>query len=125
MVSEKFSELSNEQRRQFIDVLQVFSAFHRASTDLALMGSLYWQKSKGHRYLYEKRLGLRQSLGRETPTLAKQKTDHDARRKASESISKGYRTRLDAMAPVNRALNLGRLPTIAARILRELDREQM
>ena len=125
MLRPKFSELSNEQRRQLIDVLQVFGGYRKATNDLELMGSLYWQKSKGRRYLYEKRLGIRKSFGRETPALAKKKSEHAEKRKVLSSISKGHGKRLDAMAPVNRALNIGRLPGIAARILRELDREQL
>ena len=123
MVSHQYSELSNEQRRQLVDVMQVFAGYYRASKDFDQLGSLHWQSSKGNRYLYEKRHGLRKSLGRETPALVQRKADHDLRRKTVASTSKGLRTRLDRMAPVNRALNLGRLPTIAARILRELDRE--
>lgn len=120
-----YFELSNEQRRQLIDVLQVFSGFHRASQALQGMGSLYWQSSKDKRYLYEKRGGVRKSLGRETPALIKRQKEHEARRSSSEAIAKGLRKRLDDMAPVNRALRLGRLPSIAARIVRELDREGM
>jgi len=118
-------ELSNEQRRQMVDALQAFSGWYRATSDLENLGSLFWQSSKGRRYLYEKKAGVRKSLGRETPALAKRHAEHKERRKASEAVAKGLRKRLDDMAPVNRALRLGRLPDIAARILRELDREHM
>jgi hypothetical protein len=120
-----FVELSNEQRRQLIDVQQVFAAWRPLAVELEKLGTLRWQTSKGRRYLYEVHGNVRKSLGRETQALARRKAEHDARRKRLKENSKSLEKRLDRMAPVNRALGLGRLPTIAARILRELDREQM
>jgi hypothetical protein len=66
---------------------------------------------------------VRKSLGRETPTLLRQKAEHDTRRAALKRTVRTLAKRLDDMAPVNRALGLGRIPTIAARILRALDHE--
>jgi len=120
-----FTELSNEQRRQLIDAQQAFAAWHRAARELDDLGSLYWQSSKGRRYLYEKRRGLRKSLGRETAALTRRKAQHKARRTELGASVKSLKARLDRMAPVNRALRLGRIPNIAARIIRELDREQL
>ncbi len=117
----EFTELSSEQRRQLIDAQQVFSVWRPATTELAGLGTLQITVVKGRRYIYHKLHGVRKSLGRETPALAKRKVDHDAKRKELRSRINSTRKRLDAMAPVNRALGLNRLPTIAARILRELD----
>jgi hypothetical protein len=119
----EFAELSNEQRRQLVDAQQVYSAWRPASAELARMGSLIWQTSRGKRYLTEQHGKVRKSLGRETPELKAKKEAHDARRRGLATKVKGLKKRLDQMAPVNRALKLGRIPTIAANILRELDRE--
>ncbi len=119
----EFIELSNEQRRQLIDAQQVYAAWRPASTELERMGSLIWQTSRGKRYLTEQHGKVRKSLGRETAELKAKKEAHDARRKALTTKVKALKKRLDQMAPVNRALKLGRIPTIAANILRELDRE--
>lgn len=118
----QFAEFNNEQRRQLIDVQQAFSVWHPAAGELAGLGQLKWKSSKGKRYLRLERAGASKSLGRETPALVKQKADHDARRKQLRGRIDSKRKRLDAMAPVNRALALNRLPTIAARISRELDK---
>jgi len=87
------------------------------------MGGLYWNTSKGRRYLYEKREGQLRSLGRESPELVKRKTDHDQRLKELRTRLRPLAKRIDTMAPVNRAIGIGRIPAVAARILRALDSE--
>jgi hypothetical protein len=119
----KFAELSNEQRRQLIDAQQAFAAWRPAASELDKLGTLRSQASKGRRYLYEVHGSVRRSLGRETPELRRQKARHDAHRATLKKTVRALEKRLDDMAPVNRALGLGRIPTIAARILRALDRE--
>jgi hypothetical protein len=118
-----FAELSNEQRRQLIDAQQAFAAWRPAAGELGRLGTLRSQTSKGKRYMYEVHGSVRKSLGRETPTLLRRKAQHDARRATLRATVRSLEKRLDDMAPVNRALGLGRMPTIAARILRELDHE--
>jgi len=119
----KFAELSNEQRRQLIDAQQAFAAWRPAASELDKLGTLRSQASKGERYMYEVHGSVRRSLGRETPELHRQKARHDAHRATLKQTVRALEKRLDDMAPVNRALGLGRIPTIAARILRALDRE--
>ena len=118
-----FPELSNEQRRQLIDAQQAFSAWRPAVNELASIGTIRSQTSKGKRYMYEVHGNVRKSLGRETAALLKKKAQHDGRRDALKRTVKTLEKRLSEMAPVNRALGLGRMPTIAARIVRALDRE--
>jgi hypothetical protein len=118
-----FLELSNEQRRQLIDAQQAFAAWRPAASELDNLGTLRSQVSKGKRYMYEIHGSVRRSLGPETTALVKRKAQHDARRAALKQSMKALEKRLDDMAPVNRALGLGRLRSIAARILRVLDRE--
>lgn len=118
-----FPELSNEQRRQLIDVQQAYGAWRPAAVELAALGTLRAQSSKGKRYIYEVHGTVRKSLGRETQALIRRKAQHDTRRATLQRTVRDLTKRLDEMAPVNRALGLGRIPTIAARIIRELDRE--
>lgn len=119
----EFAELTNEQRRQLIDTQQAFGSWRPAATELARLGTLRAQTSKGRRYMYAVHGTVRKSLGPETQALIKRKAQHDAHRAALAKSVRSLTKRLDQMAPVNRALGLGRMPTIAARILRELDRE--
>jgi len=118
-----FPELSNEQRRQLIDVQQAYGAWRPAAIELAALGTLRAQSSKGKRYMYEVHGTVRKSLGRETQALIRRKAQHDTRRATLQRTVRDLTKRLDEVAPVNRALGLGRIPTIAARIIRELDRE--
>lgn len=119
----KFAELTNEQRRQLIDAQQAYAAWRPSAVELDRLGTMRAQLSKGNRYVYEVHGSVRKSLGRETPALIKRKAQHDAHRDALKSRIKTLQKRLDGMAPVNRALGLGRMPKIAARILREIDHE--
>lgn len=73
------------------------------------------------RYLIEKHGTVRKSLGRETPELVSKKTDFDSRKKALKARASASGKRLERMANVNKALRLGRLRRIVAKILRELD----
>jgi hypothetical protein len=116
-------EMSNEQRRQLIDAQQAFSAWRPAALELERLGTMRAQASKGKRYMYEVHGTVRKSLGRETKALINQKAGHDQRRAALQKTVRTLRRRMEEMAPVNRALGIGRIPRIAARILRALDRE--
>jgi hypothetical protein len=118
-----FTELTNEQRRQLIDTQQAYAAWRPAANELARIGTLRSQTSKGKRYVYEVHGNVRKSLGRETPALLRRKTQYAERRNALRATVKALEKRLGEMAPVNRALGLGRIPTIAARVLRALDAE--
>jgi hypothetical protein len=120
-----FAELDNEQRRQLIDVQQAFATYRPAALELERLGSLIWQTSRGKRYLTEQHQNVRKSLGRETSELRARKEAHDAKRKKLAATTRGLKKRLDRMASMNRALKLGRIPNIAGRILRELDRENL
>ena len=78
---------------------------------------------KGRRYAYENHGPVRKSLGLATPELLAKVDAHRERRKALQTRVRSLGKRLDAMAPVNRALGLGGIRRTAARILREIDRE--
>ena len=118
-----YSELSLEQRRQLVDAQQLYSAWRPPAIELATIGGLYWNTSKGRRYLYEKREGKLRSLGRETPELNARKREHDQRAKDLQSRLRTLGARMEKMAPINRAIGIGRLPAIASKIVRELDLE--
>ena len=89
-------------------------------------GSLTWIVSKDREYLvrsfYDK-AGLRKqtSLGVRSPETEKMKADFETRRAAAEDRWKSMRDTMDRQAAVNRALGLGRVPLIGARVMRALD----
>jgi hypothetical protein len=112
----RFTELTNEQRRQFIDVAGAFAAWRDASRK-ATRGSLRWVTRKGTDYLYRKTGKSERSLGRRSPETEAIAAEHNLLRQRLKQAG----GRLKAMARVNRALYLNRVPKDPALILRELD----
>lgn len=118
-----FSDLDNEQRRQLIDTRQVFEALRSARSELShrFAGSMRWKTIKGNEYLYRKQKGREESLGPrsgETEKAFQAFTEGKAR--AEDRIA-SLSKRLERLALVNKAVGLGRVPLLAARILRKLD----
>lgn len=116
-------ELSNEQRRQLIDATQAFEAWRYSAQEFAhsYRGSMLWKKVGGHEYLYRKQGSVWQSLGPRSAETEDIKTAYvEARTRLRQRVTR-QRARLASMAPVNRALRLGRMPTTPARVLRKLD----
>lgn len=120
-----YSELSNEQRRQLIDIQQAFRIWRPAMLELERLGTMRVQSSKGKRYVYQVHSTVRKSLGPETTELIRGKKAHDEKRAALIQRAKATLKRIDDAAPVNKALGLGGMRSIAARIIRALDREQL
>ena len=118
-----YQELRNEQIRQLIDAEQVFEAWREADRERRrrFLGSMSWKTLSGRDYLYRKVSGSAKSLGPRSPETEELKTAFEAGRERNAAMVRGLIKRIGEMAPVNRALRLGRLPRIAARILRKLD----
>lgn len=117
-------ELNNQQTRQLIDCEQIYASYRAAVTELAtrFAGSVSWKQVSGRRYLYRKRRNQWVSLGPESEdTHATYRQFMDGR--AALRIRRDtLNQRLQDMAPVNRALKLGRVPITSARLLRRMDR---
>lgn len=115
--------LSGEKSRQIIDTEQVYLAWRTASRDLAARyaGSVAFKKVGKHEYLYRKTEGIWKSLGpRNEETEEIFASFHDGRQTLRVALASLVQ-RLNELAAVNRAMGLGRMPLIAARILRAVD----
>lgn len=108
-------ELSNEQRRQIIDLSHVFSARRAARRNSE--GHYRWVNKRGNVYLMRKYGGRERSLGRKSPETQAIMDDHQRARLTYRQSS----ARLENMARVNRALRINRVPITAAKVLRALD----
>lgn len=123
----EFQELNNDQRREVVNSQQRFRALRDAKEAYdAHRGSVTWVESKGHEYLarsYYDKAGLRKqsSLGARSPETEKMKADFEAKRAAAEDRLKNLRDTMGRQSAINRALGLGRVPLIGARIIRALD----
>lgn len=117
------NELNNEQRRQYIDFRQIADALYDAKRDYrhSYRGSMRWLTRGGRDYFHRKKGNVEKSLGvrsRETETI------YDEFLKGREKLRtriEGFENRIQAMAPVNRALGLGRVPRLPSKIIRSLD----
>jgi hypothetical protein len=117
--------LSGKQIQQILDCEQVYQArmavWHELDTHYK--GSMNWKTVNGTRYLYRKIAGSEKSLGPESTETLQSYTRFEAGKSAAKARSDSLKAELRAMAPVNRALGIGRMPKMAARILRRLDRK--
>lgn len=115
--------LSAPQTRQLIDCEQIYAAYRASQREYRqrFVGAMSWKKVGGREYLYRKKDGAWMSLGPRTP-----ETEISyARFREGRAALKARRASLDeeirAMAPVNKAMRLGRVPWVSARILRRLE----
>jgi hypothetical protein len=120
-------DLNGEQRRQLIDTQQVYEAWREAN-EASLhryAGSMRWATRNGTEYLLRKIGRSETSLG---PRDEQTETTYGAfikGRKENQDRLEGLKARLEELAPVNRAMGLGRVPRIAARILQQCDEHRL
>ncbi len=123
----EFRELNPDQRREAINTQQRYQSWRDAKARArTFRGSIVWAKAKGHEYLcrvaYDKRGRRRQtSLGRRNETTERIKAEFERGRDDAAERLKSLEQVMARQSAINRALGLGRMPLIAARILRALD----
>jgi hypothetical protein len=124
----KFVELNNDQRRELINTRQRYQAWsHAVDRERGYKGSMVWEETKGYQYLlrshYDEAGRRRQkSLGRRSDETEAFKQKFDSERASAIEARKSLDTVIDRQAAVNRALGLGRVPLIAAKIVRAIDK---
>jgi hypothetical protein len=122
-----YVELNSDQRREAINTQQRFRAWRDAfARAQAYRGSMVWSETKGHSYLMRvayDRQGLRRqtSLGPRSAATEQTKADFARARDEAADRLKELEPVMQRQAAVNRALGLGRVPLIGARIMRALD----
>lgn len=122
-----FTELRGDQQRQLIDTVEIFEAWREANVERRrrFSGGMRWVERGGRQYLLRKVGSQERSLG-----LMSDETNEayerfvSGREKNADRLS-GLAERLDQLAPVNKAMGLGRVPKTAARILRDLDERDL
>ncbi|EJN02765.1 nucleotidyltransferase domain-containing protein [Phyllobacterium sp. YR531] len=121
----KFKELSSEQIRQHVDTAQAYEVYQASvkEYDQRFSGSMSWKTStNGKPYLYKKTGNIWKSLGpKSLDTELNYSQFHSGRENSRDRISR-LAQRLDELAPVNRAMGLGRVPLLTARIIRALEK---
>ncbi len=122
-----YRELSNEQRRQWLDFMQVDTECRACQRELQtrFLGSMRWLRRNAREYLHVKRGRTEKSLGVRSAETEGIYQKFMTEREVAQHRLAALSVRLDQMAPVNRALGLARVPAITARILRKLDEKKL
>ena len=123
-----YTPLTNEQARQAIDVAQVFRSWRDAAIQTwnghngVYVAPMSWRQGGGGReYLVERVHNYRKHHGPRSPETEHHFDTYTRERSRLIERMKSTRARLEKMAPVDRALGLGRMPALTANILRQLD----
>lgn len=124
----EFQGLNADQRREAVNTQQRYAAYREAVGRAAsFRGSMVWTATNGHEYLvrshYEAAPGVRRqtSLGPRSAATEAIKADYDRGRSEAQERVKNLKAVLDRQAAINRAIGLGRVPLIGAKIMRALD----
>lgn len=122
----QFSMLRLDQSRQMADLRQAFDVMEEGRERLAhYRGTMRWKKIRGREYLYRRTGATDVSLGARSMETEAIKAAFDEGKANAQAIHETARNRIEEMAPVNRAMGLGRVPQIAARIARKLADERL
>ena len=127
----RFLELNGDQARETINTQQRFQALNAMILrERSYKGSMVWERSKGHEYLfraYYDEFGKRRqkTLGRRDEQTEALKSNFDRERDEVRASRQKLDARMEQQAAVNRALRLGRVPMVAARILRLLEERNL
>ncbi|MDB5523349.1 MAG: hypothetical protein JWM58_1112 [Rhizobium sp.] len=119
-----FQELTSEQIRQTIDTEQIFTEWMRISREIdhRFRGAMAWKSVSGRKYLYRKTGAAWKSLGPQSEDTERTHQQFHDGRDAAKGRLRALTVRLDDMAAINRAMRIGRLPLLTARVVRALGR---
>jgi hypothetical protein len=127
----EFQELNSDQRREAVNTRQRYAAYREAQDRAkGYRGSMVWSQIGGHEYLvrslYDKSGVRRQtSLGPRSPETEAIKRDYERGRSEAQARLEDLQGAVARQTAVNRALGLGRVPLIGAKIIRALDQAGM
>jgi hypothetical protein len=127
----EFQELNSDQRREVVNTQQRFSAYREAEERAkGYRGSMVWTQNNGRDYLvrsqYSKSGVRRQtSLGPRSKKTEAIKLEYERGRSEARSRLKNVKVVIVRQSAINRAIGLGRVPLLGARIIRALDQAAM
>lgn len=123
-----FKELNSEQRREAVNTQQRYAAYREAEERAkGFRGSTTWTQIRGRDYLvrsYYTKSGIRRQTSRglrskETEAI---KLDYDRGRTEAQKRLKNLKALIIRQSAINRAIGLGRVPLLGAKIIGALDR---
>lgn len=122
--SSVFFDLSESQKRQYIDAETVFLALAQAKKAAAeVRGSMFWRDLKGTRTLIRSSAsGGQKSLGSHGEATQQLFDSFLLRKTSVEARVKALKIQLETQQRLNRALRVGRVPNIVVRVLNVLEK---
>jgi hypothetical protein len=121
-------ELDHDQAREAVNTRQRFDSLVAAERNLAgFKGSMTWMREGDAEYLvrsaYDPASGIRRnkSLGPRSKETEKLKADYDAKRETTKARVAELKASLSRQEGKNRAVGIGRMPLLGARIVRALN----
>lgn len=123
-----YSEMNDNQRRIFIDTVQLYDAFGAAlKKDRSYKGGMHWKKAKSRDYLFRShdRYGYGKSLGLRSPETEKILDDFRLAKQQAKNRLSALQDRLKEQARYCKAAMIQRVPRTVAGILRVLDQHHI
>jgi hypothetical protein len=123
-----FKEMADNQRRVFIDTVQLYQAFMDTfQKSRSYTGGMHWKKSKGREYLFKTRdrYGYGKSLGVRSVKTEKILDDFRQAKKDLKERMAVSKERLKEQARFCKAAMIQRVPRIVTNILRLLDQQNL
>lgn len=123
-----FQEWTENQRRVFIDTEQLYEAMAAAlMKSRSYRGGMHWKKSAGREYLFRSmdREGNGKSLGPRSPETERILQEFRRHKAEVKERLTGLRRRMAEQARFCKAARIGRVPRVAAAVLRMLEQRSL
>lgn len=119
-----YREMNDNQRRVFIDTVQLYDAYSTLQKNRSCKGGMHWKKAKGREYLFRShdRYGYGKSLGLRSPQTEKILADFRTAKQQVKNRLSALQDRLEEQSRFCKAALIQRVPRTVAGILRVLDR---
>jgi hypothetical protein len=123
-----FKEMTDNQRRIFIDTVQLYEAFLAAFNKMrSYRGGMHWKKSKGREYLFRSRdrFGYGKSLGPRSSETEKILAQFQQGKQREKERLSALKNQLKEQSRFCKAALIQRAPRIVSSILRLLDQQNI
>lgn len=118
-----FVDLTADQRRQRIDAVQAFAVWRETDREFrhSYRGTMHWRRVGVTEYLSRKYDNVWTQVGKRSPETEQIKADYTAQRTELRARLTRLEKNLAGMDRISKAMGLGRVPRIAARVLQRID----
>lgn len=120
----EFHDIGDDARRQYIDARSAFTALEAAQAEAAMVrGGMYWKTVNGSDYLVRTSArNAQKSLGPRSADTEAMYASFVARKEQSDTRVKNLTAAVKRQQRMNRALFVGRVPTVVVDILNMMHR---